>query len=354
MRTHEKEICVKHMRGVIVSIMMMAAAAVPVMARDRAPVPFDAFDGGLVGARPLSMGNAMVAMQNMNEASYWNPAALNFQESNTCTISLDLMRSSRIESQELLDAENLRGRKLLFISGAGRNGALSFRPLANLYTETVLDPADPARNIETREIKVNSFYLSLAHMSSDVTAMGANIGFLNGSLATTRLAVGEDPQANVADGNGFMLDWGTCMRLTENLTVGLMAHNIPGYIYWEDYVKTQLPVMLRTGFSVKLPGLMTVSAEYEKRYYRDTGFRPSITHLGIEQFLTPWIAIRGGVYGDDLNESETVSYTAGVGFAAGGYLVDLAFRKYTAAWQVSTETVYQYLMSINIPFGTEG
>lgn len=340
---------------IILVVAVSICAQVSHAERDAAPVDFNDFDGGMVGARALGMGNALVAVRNVAEAPYWNPAGLNLLKNNMFSVSLDMFRTSRIKTDELFRVESLRGRKLTYLSVTGHNGALYFRPLANKYVETVLDASDPLNNVETKEIKINAFGLSLANRSmytDSATSVGMNIAFLTGSLATSRIAQGEAPQVNLSDGNGFTIDWGTMIQLNENFLLGLTVQNVPGYIYWEDYRKTQLPVLLRMGFSLELPNLLTFSTEYERRYYRNTGEKPKFIHLGVEQHLGYFIRARGGIYGDDLGDPDTVNHTAGIGLQKRGYIIDFAFRKYlqTDSKTLKREKVYQYVMSIIMPF----
>ncbi|MFH1283234.1 MAG: hypothetical protein ABII27_06175 [bacterium] len=346
-------------KNILILVVIFLSAADFVFARSKAPVDIYDFDGGIIGARALGMGNSLTAVQGAAEASYWNPAALNLQEINYFTMCLDMLRTSRIETEEIFSSENLRGRKLTYIGFAGARGGIAFRPLANNYTEEIFNVNDPENNKSTKEIRINSFTLSVAQSalaSDSTTSVGMNMSYLNGNLGITRVETGKKPVANISDGHGFSIDWGTLIKIADNILLGVMVQNIPGYIYWEDYDKTQLPIFLRGGMSYNIPGLITVSLEYEKRYYRDTDEKPKFIHIGAEQYLIPNLCLRGGIYGEDLNNNKTVNYTAGVGFNKDKYYADFGFRKYKQAELNNPENleyVYQYLMSLGLPFGGE-
>lgn len=320
-------------------------------AREKAPIRFDAFDGGRVGAKAQGMGFAFTAIADNADAPYWNPAGLYRFPGNLFTISLEAVRQSRLSTEEIIKGEPLRGRRLTFISFTGQNGALGFRPMSDIDETVILDPADPDNNYEKRQVKINSFFLSGGSKYNENMYLGLNIHYLNGRLSRVIVQQGEQPSVTIDDGNGYTIDWSMLYRPNEIFNIGVMGQNMPGAIFWGDFSRTILPALFRVGVKIQLP-LMTIAYDYEKRFYRDGINRPRIDHIGIEQVLGPYVKIRGGIFGEDLNNSEQVHYTAGLGYIQKGYFVDIAMEKYNQrnADDNVLENVFDYLVSISIPF----
>lgn len=334
---------------------MSIIALVPsvLIAREKAPVRFDAFDGGRVGAKAQGMGFAFTAVADTADAPYWNPAGLSKLPSNLFTISLDAVRQSRLSTDEIIQGEPLRGRKLTFISFTGQNGALCFMPMSDIDERVVLDTGDPDNNYEKRQVKINSFFLSAGSKYNEDMTLGINIHYLNGRLSRIVEESGKPSSASIDDGNGYSLDVSFLYHPNNNLHIGVIGKNIPGTIFWGDYEKTNLPAILRAGIVMQLYAMMSISYDYEKRFYREDAARPRIDHIGMEQMLGPYMRIRGGIYGESFNDDEKTHYTAGLGYTQKGYFVDIAMDKYNQKDAAGTiNKVYDYLVSISIPFAS--
>jgi len=62
--------------------------------------------------------------------------------------------------------------------------------------------------------------------------------------------------------------------------------------------------------------------------------------------LLRWFAVRGGTYGDDLNDPDKTNYTAGCSFySTQNHRLDFAFRTY----RLQEERVYNYMVGIALP-----
>ncbi|MFH1380351.1 MAG: hypothetical protein ABII23_08745 [bacterium] len=331
---------------------MCTSVTSAVYAKEKAPVRFDAFDGGRVGARAQGMGFAFTSIADNADAPFWNPAGLNKLPSNLFAVSLDVVRQSRLSTAEIIQGEPLRGRTLTYLAFAGQNGALGFRPMSDIDELIVLDSADPDNNFEKRQIKINSFFLSAGSTYNENMTVGLNIHYLNGRLSIVREKTGEENLAEIDDGNGYTIDWSLLYSPDEFISIGVTGQNLPGNIFWGDYAKTILPAILRAGISMRLPNMLLISYDYEKRFYRDGLVRPNFDHIGIELPLGPKLRIRGGIYGEDFNEIGKTHYTAGLGYVQQGYFVDIAMDKYNQLKNEQYEKIFEYLVSFNIPFGS--
>ncbi|MBD3272150.1 MAG: hypothetical protein GF384_06400 [Elusimicrobia bacterium] len=340
------------MRYFLIFLVVGINGCMNLFAREPAPIRFDAFDGGRVGAKAQSMGFAFTAIANNADASFWNPAGLLNLSTNIFSISLDAIRQSRLSTQEIIRGEPLRGRRLTFLVFAGQNGAIGFRPLSDIDETIILDSTDPDRNYEKREVKINSFFLSAASAYNDAMNMGITVAYLNGRLGTVRTEQGSTASIGLDDGNGIKVDWSLLYKPNDVIAMGITGQNLPGIIWWGDYEKTTIPVFMQAGFMVRLTGLMSITYDYEKRFYRDGRDRPQIDHIGMEHIVTEYLKIRGGMYGEELNDTESVHYTAGLGYVKGGYFVDIAMDTYKQLDDNELVAIYDYLVSISIPFAS--
>ena len=102
--------------------------------------------------------------------------------------------------------------------------------------------------------------------------------------------------------------------------------------------------MMRAGVDFQIQKFTNFAMEWENRYYRIAN-EQNITHFGIEQWLGSILALRAGISGTDLNDKESSTFSAGVGYTDKGMELSLTAEKY----RVDLTDVVRYVMSINIP-----
>lgn len=339
-----------------VCLIIIGILNTPLHAREKAPIRFDAFDGGRIGSKAQGMGFAFTAMADNGDAPFWNPAGLKQIPTNIFTITLDTIRTSRLSTEEIIQGEPLRGRTVTYMAFVGQNGALGFMPMADIDERKILDTQDPGNNFERTQVKINSFFISASSVYTEDLSLGLNIHYLNGRLSRLRMKTGEEPIAQIDDGNGYTLDWSMLYHKETFLSIGVMGKNLPGAIFWGDFEKTLLPAILRAGIVIRMPGRLSLAYEYEKRYYRDhTVGRPKINHVGLEVALGLNVKVRGGIFGKNLKSKDEVRYTAGVGYVYSNYIIDMSMEKYSIVKNdLTEELIFDYLASISIPFGAIG
>jgi hypothetical protein len=307
------------------------------------------FDGSLSGARFIGWGEAGAALPGGPESPVWNPAALHDLKSTAVSIDFDVARQSRLAENVLLGASSLRGRKLTYVGFAAPDAAFFYRPLASFNQRTVTNPLDPANNFKDDNLSVNQFGISAASEGDKGAVMGINLSYLTAHRGLAEAATGKPPVASLADGNGFTLDLGLRQNFTYG-SVGVAGFNLPGILYWNAYHPDTLPITVRAGgvfYPVKFFGITT---EYDKIFYRGGLPRPHNLHLGMEMTLFSMLQVRGGTYGENLNDRNKTSYTGGFSaFSANGYQVDFALRSY----RYLDERVYNYFLSLVLPFQGE-
>jgi hypothetical protein len=331
----------KRLSGVLLALGLAFNAA----AKPRSNIRFDAFDGKPSGARFIGLGEQGAAAEAGPESPLWNPAALHDIARPTFSADFDVARRSAIDENVLTGDLPLRGRKLTYLGFAAQDAAFFFRPLSNFNERTVTDVLDPANNFIDENLEVNQVGFSAASESQPGAGLGINLTYLNAHRSYAVAATGQPPVIDFADGNGFTLDLGL-RRKWEQGSFGAAAFNIPGILYWNSYKPDQLPVLVRAGGSFYPVPYFGLLGEYEKRFYRGNVPQPKIIHLGLELTPLPWIQLRGGTYGEDLNDPNKVSYAAGVSaISPKGYQFDIALRSYL----FQGERVYNYFLSLILP-----
>ena len=117
------------------------------------------------------------------------------------------------------------------------------------------------------------------------------------------------------------------------------------------YKPDQLPTTLRAGISFNPVSIVSLMAEYEKRFYRGNVPKPDFLHFGTEVTVAQWLVVRGGMFGDSLSDREKVSYTAGFSvLSQKGYQIDFAVRMF----RYDLAPVKNYFLSIVLPLPDGG
>lgn len=328
---------------------------------EEAPTLFNSYDGAVIGGRAIGMGEAFVGVADNADAVYWNPAGLVKLQGNSVTVGFNIQTATKQDLNEVLSKDPLKGGKLIYLSFAGGQGGLSWRPLSNFKKSTYSeDLTTNTQSWETKEIRINEFLLSLAVPYTEKMSVGFNINYLSGNLAVSSKSktagVWNEPSANVSSGYGFGVDLGLLYKLTPFMNLGVMMQNMAAYIYWDDYARDKLPLNLRIGTAFKLTNLLTFAYDFEKRFYPRADETENY-HLGLEQLLFEAVVLRVGIYGKDWNKPQETTYTYGLGYFKDNYYLDLALRKnyVNLAPQGTTpvytdDPVFTYLCSVTIPF----
>ncbi len=331
-----------------------------VLAED-APTLYNSYDGVVIGARAIGMGEAFVGLADNADVVYWNPAGLIQLPVNMFSIGFNVQTITKEDINEVFSQDPLKGGKLIYLSFAGNQGGLTWRPLSSFKQNTYIeDTSTNTQTWEEKEIRINEFLLSIGVPYTENMNVGFNLNYLSGSLAVSSKSktggVWNEPSANVSSGQGFGLDFGMLYKMTPFMNLGIMCQNLAAYMYWDDYARDKLPLNLRIGTSLRLSNLLTFAYDFERRFYQNREDL-EMYHLGMEHLFFKSVAIRYGIYGTDWNDPKQVTYTVGMGYFKDNYFVDIAMRKYfvnLAPDEVvpvySDEIIYTYLCTLTIPF----
>jgi len=227
---------------------------------------------------------------------------------------------------------------MTFLGFVGSGMGIAWQPMSNFSSLT---------QGTTAEVKVKRLTMSFSNTVSGPVDFGMNINYYEGYL-------GIKPSGEIADANGYSIDWGLIYRAHPNITFATSLMNSPAAVKWSSYGTDKPPVVSRSGASCNLAGLLTVSSEVEIRKYqksRDYDGKKNIKiyHAGIEQSLLNVIFLRGGLFGEALNDNKKTGYSAGMGWRQGSTDVDISWRREYANPKDS-EYLQTYYFSISAPF----
>ncbi len=293
------------------------------------------------GAAAIARGGAYTAVADDSFAAFWNPAGLARLRENSLGISMNLFSETELSEDELHANYPLQGQKLNFISISAPEVSLYWRPLSNIS----LEESDNGVTVK-RDVKVNTFGLSVGIPHTEKMDFGMNINFLFGTYAFAEKNT-ESVEIGVPYGYGWGLDWGMIYEATEMIDLGLTLLNGPAMIYWGDgHGRDSLPVILKGGANLRLTRIMSASIDYSKGFYDDSLSDTGELHFGLEHNITNDIALRAGIYGSDLDDRYNTTYTAGVGYSQENYRLNLAARQF----YIEEDSVIRVSLSGIIPF----
>ncbi|HHV63269.1 MAG TPA: hypothetical protein GXX51_11610 [Firmicutes bacterium] len=238
-----------------------------------------------VGARPLAMGGAFVAVADDSSAVYWNPAGLAQLKSKELSLTYTLNNRDTFNYDEfLVYAEPDTGKGAGGISWIKEHYLLRVDDAGELYYSS------------------NWFTYSYARRPSRDFYVGANIRYEKHSLYR--------PNVVEATGNRWGIDLGMLYKATPRLSLGLLVQDINGSpVAWSDGSETLTAVNIRPGIAYRPDNATTVALDLYD--IAGEGGPPGTIRFGVERWLTKKFAIRGGYYQIDETSG---SITAGVGY----------------------------------------
>lgn len=311
-----------------------------------APTPLEetAFDGQSVSAESLGRGNTFVSNRATPASGSENPAALMSSLSPSMYSTVLLSESSELPDPQIHDADPLYGKTLRYISAGAARGVVFFEPLGRDedMDRSIMEPLSGIRDLS---FSANAIGFAAADKWSKGT-FGMSIAYLWSSLATSTTFDGSEPVTQLDTGNGVRLNLGAHFQSGPAM-LGLTAQNLPGFVWWKHFSRDTLPVKLRAGGTWRIrPGVL-FSAEGERRYYREGSHPVDFAYLGIESWASEYTVFRAGVFGDDLDDSETRHWTAGTTLKMrNGYNLSVAMERF----ELFQKKVVRWLLSVQLPF----
>ena len=194
---------------------------------------FAAFDDIGIGARPLGMGGAFVAVSDDPNAAVHNPAGLGYMTVAEAGFTHVRMYSGAVNHNYAAI--------VLPLGVAGSFGANWGRTSeeAGIYSE-------------------NSVAFSYSKMVVEALSLGANLKMLNTSFDSDNDWVSSNPYFADTSASGFTLDLGVLLKPVSGLSIGLSGGNlIPVDVSVSESEEEKVPMNLRAGLAYRLAAIAT-------------------------------------------------------------------------------------------------
>ena len=291
-----------------------------------------------VGARPLGLGRAYVALADDVSAIFQNPAGLaRLKEWHLTSMYTNLF--GEIQYNQIGGVLSL-----------GQD-AIGFGYVGASISGSLLARRDPVTN---RIVPIGG---AIGYSSSVIFLSGATHRFENLSLGASLKIFGQSltgVPAGDASAIGQDMDLGFKYTPTSWLSVGACGYNILPYagggrLIWESGIPESIPSSLKMGTAISLIGQgalrefrnqkLTLTYDYE--FFPTQMIRPGLHHIGME--WAPWknVAFRLGLDQDAVSGggnqiSVDNNLAAGIGVDFFGTQLDYAFHTFGSLTENST------------------
>ncbi|MCG9126948.1 PorV/PorQ family protein [Candidatus Poribacteria bacterium] len=279
---------------------------------------FAIYDDIGVGARPLGLGGAFVAIANDSNAANYNAAGLAYIEE----IQIGATHAQRFNG--LITYNTISG--IIPISGIGSIGANIgiLGEDSDLYSEQVVR-------------------LSYAKTIFKQLALGLNLKMLGISYDEENEFVTDNPYFTHTSSSAFSFDVGILTKPVNSLNIGVSIENLlPADISISDLESDTVPQNIRVGLAYNLETIAEMSTQGEAitnllkgtlgTFELTTRNGEINTHIGVEIMLNKTIGIRGG-YGmkNEGNTASTFNLGGSVRIPVGGTIpqIDYGFQLLT-------------------------
>ncbi|MFC1637553.1 hypothetical protein ACFL1W_00885 [Candidatus Margulisiibacteriota bacterium] len=252
-----------------------------------------------VGARPMGMGKAFVALADDGFSPFINPAGL----AGLKAWSLNSMYVSMFEGDLPYG--------VISVSRPLGKGNLAVGAIAT-GTSDIISPSSQA--LTYFDYYDRLFFLTYA-VGNEKISWGSNLKVFSKGFTDRN------------KGSGFNLDLGLKYTHSEYLRFGLNVQNLlPLSVKWESGAEDAIPTLVKLGCATRFLGGSTLAMDVDMHAGR---YHPGLGHLGIEWPVNRVLTLRTGADQILSAASEVATnLTAGVGINVRGFHIDYAYHPY--------------------------
>jgi hypothetical protein len=280
-----------------------------------------------VGARPLGMGKAYVAVAEDGDTVFVNPAGLGY---------INHPKITSMYSNVMGDVSYmvLGGAYPTSPNSAVGAGAI----VSNTAGIPIYSSIDPGS--ATGATGQGSWGSSVMFASYGMSIPDAKLSF-GGSVKMLNQGGSGNASIEAASASGMSFDVGALYKPTDNITLGISAQN-------------PLGAKVESGVSNSLPSVIKVGGKYTITPYENGKInlaadvdvvknRPTTMHLGGEYYLTPNLALRAGIDQDPVGTQVESNPTLGLGVRTNGIEFNYAYHPYLS--QISDNATHYFSIS---------
>jgi len=308
---------------ILILILIMSLSFASVALAQEEDVYGRATDPGYigVGARPMGMGKAYVALAEDGTSIFTNPAGL---------AKVDEMLFSSMYSN-LMEEVNYMVGSFTYPLGPGTI-ALGYLGSSVSGLELYIDeggfPVSQGKADYNNYVLYLSYGLRLTPITPDIM-LGANIKAFAKEFTGPELV-------SKANGTGTNLDLGILYQPNNWLTLGVTQQNLleSSKMEFETEIKEDIPSLTKVGFNmtlcgrygyIKSPHKLNIAGDVD---FDSKGERENTIHIGAEYWPMEMLAIRAGIDQDPVPQGVVSNLTAGVGLRVGNIEFDYAYHTY--------------------------
>jgi len=299
-----------------------------------------------VGARPLGMGKAFIALADDANAIFLNPSGL----TQLNKLNFTSMRASLIGDVDYTVLGLAMPLPAGYFGAGFVTSGISSIPLTRWTTSNGVSRPEVYSSVDYSS---SVFLLSYANRLSSVfrseklknVSFGATVKYFLQSFSQTT------GDLDGATGSGLDLDIGLRLSPLKWLDLGFSATNIIPYsmggrfIWKKNGVAEGIPAYVKGGLAAKVTRDLTVLFDAEKNMNSDV--QPALLHTGVEWRTNKYLALRAGLdqqaaAGSSGMGVET-NLTFGIGFEIAPVTFDYAYHKYG---DMSENTTHYFSISL--------
>ena len=277
---------------------------------------FDMATAG-IGARPMGMGRAYVAVSDDPNVMFMNPAGIGLQKSWGITSM----------SSKLMDNVDYRMIGGVYATSVGTVGIgyLSSTTPAG-YLTTDIDSINGAQPITYGSTML---MLSYGRDMSEFLNNTDSLGKL--SFGFNLKSVSSQFQGTDGSSNGTSVDAGLLFKANKNMSFGISVQNLSGGVAWNDGVKEDMPRTTKLGGAYNFDkGMAALDVEF------GAADMP-LFHGGVEYRAIDALTLRAGIDQTATAKDQTaLNYTMGVGLKVSNCSFDYAYRADSSVSENST------------------
>ncbi len=260
------------------------------------PTAFAAFNNIGVGARPLGLGGAFVALADDSNAANYNAAGLAYVPD----IHLGATYAQRFGG--LVNYSSIGGVFPIGIAGTVGADIGFLSEDSGIYNE-------------------QTFRFSYANAIIDQLGLGINLKYFGTSYDEENEFVIENPYFAQTSSSAFSLDLGVMVKPFKSLNIGISVENIvPADISISDVESDTIPQNFRVGIAYRLASIAEMSAQGEaiSNVLKNTRATVEVnarngdvyTRAGVEIWISNAIGVRGG-FGMLNSDSSATTFNLG-------------------------------------------
>ena len=192
---------------------------VTLMAKPRTPLPFDAYDGGVISADSLGRGGTVASAPGSMASGSENPAAVSSHQGSSYYVTTFVGQTTDWAESVIKSTDPVRNKVLQYLSMGAEKGTLFYEPLGR---------REERGNLSEVEFSADAIGFAAAEKYRE-GHVGLSLAYLHGSLASTLHQTGNPDQTELDTGNGFRLNLGLRYP-TGSFMWGMVLQNFPGFI----------------------------------------------------------------------------------------------------------------------------